>query len=213
MTAHGFSTGEYRILAIEVEGGQGQSTRLYRLNDPVRREPVELRFGEPFRLRVQYECMLPQVPDVSCGVAAAFTRADTMEHACYFNTNYPHSDEELQHYDQAEFRKYRGRSGVVEGTIQNLQMRPGDYLLTVGILPNAPSPHEFYELHYLQYRLSVSGVDFPGAFYGNVKFEHTLHADLEPEWVHEGTQFLRSRGVNDAETVMRELYAIMTRRS
>ena len=53
----------------------------------------------------------------------------------YLNTNYPHSDEEMKRYDEAEFRKYRGRKGVIEEHIHRLQVKPADYLLTVGLLP------------------------------------------------------------------------------
>lgn len=110
-------------------------------------------------------------PDVSCGVAAALTLRETMVAAMYFNTNYPHTDEEMKRYDEAEFRKYRGRKGVIEGHIHRLQVKPADYLLTVGLLPNSPTHHEFYELHYIQYPTTVhSKVDFPAMFYPSVAF-------------------------------------------
>lgn len=169
-----FAADEYRIRMIQLENGKREIATLYRAQGQESVAAVPLDFNAAFRLRVYYECLLPQVPDYSCGVAAAFTLAETIEHVMYFNTNYAHSDQELQHYDLAEFRKYRGRAGVVEGFIPNLQVRPGDYLLTVGIVPNQPGLHEFYELHFMQYPVHVraNGDQFPALHYPNVKFKH-----------------------------------------
>lgn len=149
-----FETDKYRISHIEMLDGGGCDTRVF-------------KFGEPFRLRVGYECLMPELPESSCGVAAAFTRVDDLEPIMYFNTNYPHSDREMQTYDKHEFRRYRGRQGVIEAAIDFLQVKPGDYYVTVGILPNEPSHHEFYELRYLHYTISVlpNGFPEPSAFY------------------------------------------------
>jgi hypothetical protein len=170
----GFSTHEYRICSIRAVDGKGRTTTLFSIGAVPRRELTLLRFGESFRLQVDYECLMAELPDVSCGVAAAFTRTGDMQHIMYFNTNYPHSDEEMQYYCKQEFRQYIGRRGTVEAYIHRLQLKPDQYLLTVGILPNRPTPHEFYELHYLEYRIAVlsDGPDIPAAFYPNVKFRY-----------------------------------------
>lgn len=170
----GFSTHEYRIRSIRVIDGNGFSTPLFNIGAARRTERTYLRFGQPFRLQVDYECVLPQLPDASCGVAAAFTRSSDMEHVMYFNTNYPHSDQEMQNYYGQEFRKYIGPRGMAEAYFARLQIRPDEYLLTVGIVPNLPSDHEFYELHYLQYPITVlsDGPGIPAAFYPNVNFKY-----------------------------------------
>ena len=60
---------------------------------------------------------------------------------------------------------------MIEGHIRRLQVKPGDYLLIVGLLPNSPTHHRFYELHYIQYPITVvSKVDFPAMFYPDVAF-------------------------------------------
>src|SRR4051794_4159968 len=102
--AEHFNSGEYRIINIELEDGLGSVTNLYAFPQHKRAQPTVLRFGEPFRLRVKYECMLPDLPDTSCGVAAALTLAGRVEHVMYFNTNYPHSDAEITQYSDADFR-------------------------------------------------------------------------------------------------------------
>jgi hypothetical protein len=179
-----FASGEYRISAIEIEDGRGTVTKLHQFGEPKPDDaPTILRCGEPFRLRVHYECLLAEIPDASCGVASAFTLVKTMEHIMYFNTNYPHSDDELAGYDSAEFRKYRGRRGVVEGLVHELQLKAGDYLLTVGIVPNDPGPHQFYEIHFLEYRITVqsNGKRFEGLFYPKVCVSHSpLNIDAKP---------------------------------
>jgi hypothetical protein len=168
-----FSTAEYRILSIDLVDGAGQATTIFRLGQQASRESTIFEFGKSFGLRVDYECLLPDPPVLSCGVAAAFTRMGDMEPIMYFNTNYPHSDEEIQHYDDVEFRQYIGRRGSAEAYIPRIQLRPGTYLLTVGILPNQPTHHEFYELHYLQYPITVKGQDIPAIFLPQVTFTHS----------------------------------------
>jgi hypothetical protein len=171
---HGFATGEYRICRICAITGERRATNLYAIGAAISDDRPILRFGDSFRLQVSYECLMSQLPDVSCGVAAAFTRQSDMQHAMYFNTNYPHSDEEMRTYYDYEFRKHIGRCGTVEAYFPKLQVQPGDYLLTVAILPNRPSLHEFYELHYLRYGLVVvwDGPKVPAAFHANVSFSY-----------------------------------------
>ena len=213
------STGEYQIASIELENGRHEIVTLYRLDLPAHTEPSILHFNEPLKLRVRYECLLPEVPDVSCGVAAALTIRETMEAAMYFNTNYPHSDEEIKRYDEAEFRKYRGRKGVIEGYIHRLQVKPADYLLTVGLLPNSPTHHEFYELHYLQYPITVrSRVDFPAMFYPNVAFTNTAIGtpSISSAMVRAGQDVIARHvplGVKLDERALTELYFAMKQAS
>ena len=154
-----FASGKYRITAIEMLDASDRDTRTF-------------RFGERFSLRVAYECLLPEVPEASCGVAAAFTRVEDFEQIMYFNTNYPHSDAEVLHYGDAPFRQYRGRVGIVTADIAALQVRPGRYFVSVGILPNQQSHHEFYEYHHLAYEISVlaNGFEEPCVFYPLVEW-------------------------------------------
>ena len=213
-----FASGEYRIRSIELDNGMGPVTPLYGFEGLRRREAVILHFGKPFCIRVEYECLLPELPEFSCGVACALTYEATMEQAMYFNTNYPHTDAELGSYFEAKFRKFRGRYGVVEGTIDKLQLKPADYFLSIGILANRPGPHEFYELHYLDYRIRVESdaPDFPALFYANVDF---LHGPLEeaetsvtPEMIKAGTDVIGSRlppGIEIDQRTLCDIYLAM----
>ena len=155
MDSQFFNSGEYRICTIELEDGRDHTTCLYKREVFLRSEPTELWFWEPFRIRVEYECMLPTIPESSCGVGCALTSAETKEHVMYFNTNRPHSDEELKRYHEAKFRQFRGRRGVVCGTVHRLQVKPSNYILTVAIVSNQPGDPDIYEIHYLRYPIRV----------------------------------------------------------
>jgi len=136
-----------------------------------------------------------------------------MEPIMYFNTNYPHSDEEIQHYDEVEFRQYIGRLGRVEAHIPRLQVKTGAYLLTVGILPNQATYHEFYELHYLQYPVMVNGGDIPAVFSPQVTF---THSPLETDRALSNSGDVHPRSGSAAEIitpqeVVAEIYRAMRR--
>lgn len=171
-----FVSGEYRIRKIEIENGRGEFYTLYQIDADEAAKSATLDFGDSMRVRVHYECLLAQIPEDSCGVAGALTSAETIQQVMYFNTNYAHSDDEFRAYHFAEFRSYRGRAGVVEALIPHVQIKPGAYILSIGILPNQPGPHEFYELHLMLYTINVrpKGGTFPALFYPNVRFTNRL---------------------------------------
>jgi hypothetical protein len=90
----------------------------------------------------------------------------------YFNTNYPHSDEELAVYFDKPFRKFIGRRGTLEAVIDPLQLRAGEYYVSLGILPNQPGMHEFYEYIHCHYQVKIlaNGFDEPAVFYPMVSW-------------------------------------------
>jgi len=154
-----FSTGQYRMLDIAFLDRAGRRTHTF-------------RFGETLRLVVGYECLMPELPEYSCGLAAAFRRTTDFEPVMYFNTNYPHSNEELLRYFDAPFRNYFGRTGRIEAVIDPLQLRAGEYHVSLGLLPNQPGPHEFYEFEraYCCINVLANGFDEPSVFYPIVQW-------------------------------------------
>ena len=154
-----FSTDQYRIGKILLLDKDGHQTQIFRI-------------GELMRVLVSYECLLPEPPKYSCGLAVALNRVSDFESIMYFNTNYPHSDEEMRDYFNASFRRYRGQVGKIEAIINPLQVRAGEYYLSLGILPNLPGPHEFYEYLHCHYRINVlaNGFDEPSVFYPIVQW-------------------------------------------
>lgn len=157
--ARHFSTGHYRIVKVAFLDRNGKETQAF-------------RFGESLRLRVAYECLQPELPEYSCGLAVAFNRTSDFEAVMYFNTNYPHSDEELHRYFELPFRKYVGRKGVIEAVIDPIQLKAGEYYVSFGILPNQPGHHEFYEYFHCDYyvRILPNGFDEPSVFYPAVSW-------------------------------------------
>lgn len=156
-----FSTGEYRILSVDFLDEDGRPAQIF-------------RFGRPMTLRVAYERLMEGEPEFSCGLAAAVTSLADRQAVMYLNTNYPHSDEEIAAYFEAPFRRYKGRRGVIEARIPYMQLRPGEYLVSLGILPNSPEIHQFYEYRHLAYQIAVSrnGHPEPAVFYAMVEWTH-----------------------------------------
>lgn len=149
-----FTTGEYRISRVEFLDDAGKPARIF-------------RFGRAMTIRVAYERLAPGEPEFSCGLAVGVVSSDERQAVMYLNTNYPHSDEEAERYFEAPFRQFKGRSGVVEARIPYMQLKPAAYLVSLGILPNSPDIHQFYEYHHLAYPISVvrNGHPEPSVFY------------------------------------------------
>lgn len=162
-----FSSGQYRITGLEFLDGSGRPTKSVRQNTP-------------FTIRVSYECLMRELPEQSCGLAVAFNRLADFEAVMYLNTNYPHSDEEIVDYDAAPFRRYVGRQGVIEARLKPMQLRAGQYYVSLGILPNRPGPHEFYEYRHCEHVVTVlaNGFDEPAVFYPSVSWSNGPTSDV-----------------------------------
>ena len=167
-TGH-FSTGEYRILSVDFLDENGRPAQIF-------------RFGRPMSIRVAYERLAQGEPEFSCGLAVGVVSADERQAVMYLNTNYPHSDEEAERYFDAPFRKFKGRRGVVEARIPYVQLKPGNYVVSLGILPNAPDFHQFYEYHHLAYRIAVArnGYPEPSVFYAMVDWTNERMSGSQP---------------------------------
>lgn len=154
-----FSSGEYKI-------------RRFGFLDDNDQICVSCRFGERIRFIVEYERLSEAEAEYSCGLAVAFNRASDFEAVMYFNTNYPHSDEELKQYYRSPYRQYRGNCGRVTATIDPVQLKSGEYLVSFGILPNQPGHHEFYEYHHCKLTFVVlpNGFEEPAVFYPSVQW-------------------------------------------
>ena len=156
-----YSTGAYRITRIRFLDGSGRETMIF-------------RFGEVFRLQVAYERLLQDDAEISCGLAVAFNRASDFEAVMYFNTSYPHSDQEIVDYETRPFRLYKGRQGLIEARIEPLQIKAGEYHVSLGILPNTSTHHEFFEYLHCHFQVVVlpNGFDEPSVFYPMVTWSN-----------------------------------------
>jgi ABC-type polysaccharide/polyol phosphate transport system ATPase subunit len=156
-----FLSGQYRIHEIVFLDKNGYCTNTF-------------RFGEPMRMKVSYECLTPELPEYSCGLAVAFNRTSDFEAVMYYNTNYPYADEGLNDNFGAPFRKHLGRAGELEAAIDPLQLRAGEYFVSLGILPNPPGPQHFNEYMHCHCRIKIvaNGFDEPAIFYPVVRWNN-----------------------------------------
>ena len=61
----------------------------------------------------------------------------------------------LESYAKAPHRKRPGQKGYIEARLSPLQLQPGEYLLSIGLLANIPCNWEFYEYHHFGYDITV----------------------------------------------------------
>jgi ABC-type polysaccharide/polyol phosphate transport system ATPase subunit len=163
--------------------GLGDRCSVYR-RGPVRIRRVELLdgAGRPaafFRqraamtIRVWYECDGAPPPE-TLGMAVAINQRADLLCVNQFNTHCYGSDDEVVHYREAPFRVQPGREGLIEAHIDPVQLKAGEYFLSVGLLPNIPDNWGFYEYHHLAYRFNVArdGWPFAGVFHPQVRWRH-----------------------------------------
>jgi ABC-type polysaccharide/polyol phosphate transport system ATPase subunit len=148
------SSGEYRMLDIALVDAAGRRSEAF-------------RFGEVLNVRVLYECMLPELPEYSCGVAVTFSRPGDSEAVMFFNTNHPDGNEEFSRHSEMDHRQPVGRRGVIEATIDPIQLGPGEYDVSFSLLPNQPGIHKLYESIRCLCRVTIlsNGFSEPSVFY------------------------------------------------
>lgn len=138
-------------------------------------EPVrKLRPWDTFVIRVHYECPVDGPIDETLGLAIGIQRKNDTMLVAQFSTVNPPRDEDMRNYDHAPFRRPYGRSGVIEARFENFELLAGDYLLSLGILPNMPGRAEFYEYHHQRYELVVLRGGYPSGaiFHPHVEWSH-----------------------------------------
>lgn len=155
-----FKRGPVEIERVELLNGEGRGAEA-------------LRTWDALVVRVHYRC--PQaVPVETLGMALALNRRSDLMSLCQFSTANVRKDSDHGHYHQAEFRRQAGEKGVIEARLDPLQLAEGDYLLSVGLLPNQPGATLYYEYHHLLYSFSVlrDGYPFGSVFYPMVSWRH-----------------------------------------
>lgn len=169
--------------AGETPAADATATTIYR-RGPIRIKQIDLidENGLPttifknqgaMTIRVAYSCDGP-VPNESLGMAVSINRPADITVVNQFNTHCYRSDDDIAHYHAAPHRTQPGEDGVFEARIDPVQLNAGDYLLSVGLLPNVHDQWDFYEYHHLAYRFRVvnTGWPFNGPFYPLVEWEH-----------------------------------------
>lgn len=149
------------------------------------RSSTRLTTMRPFELQVAYHCR-GEVPEESLGIALAINRLGNIEPVLQWYTQFMRPDETRATYGAAPFRGKAARRGVLELKFPYMPLRQDDYILSIGLLPNAPGNWEFYEYRHLFYPFRVMDscltVGAPVFFEpSSVKFVSTQGATVNSE--------------------------------
>jgi ABC-type polysaccharide/polyol phosphate transport system ATPase subunit len=127
----------------------------------------------PMIIRVSYYCDGPR-PEETLGMAICINRAADLTPVTQFNTHCYRTEDDILRYHEAPYRTKPSASGVMEARIAPVQFNKGDYLLSVGLLPNLHDQWSFYEYHHHAYEFKVvnSGFANGGFFYPMVDWTH-----------------------------------------
>ncbi len=109
----------------------------------------------PFTLRIAYHCK-GELPQETLGVALAINRLADLEPVLQWYTQFIRPDETRESYGAAAFRLPPSRRGVIELVFPYAPFRQGDYILSIGLLPNTPGTWEFYEYRHFFYPFHVT---------------------------------------------------------
>lgn len=145
------------------------------LSDSDGRPAAGLRTWDPIEIAVSYRCETPEQIEASLGIAMAIHRRHDNLNIAQFSTVNPVRDEELADYESATYRRPAGKSGIFRAQLDHLELLAGDYVLSLGILPNVPGTAEFQEYHHMRYLFRILRSGYPSG------------AVMQPRltWVHE----------------------------
>jgi len=162
-----FRRGPIRIRRVDFIDENGRATTVFK------------HFGS-MSIRVTYECDGP-LPKESLGMALCINKPGDLASVNQFNTHCYRTDEDIVHYHQAKFRTPPAAHGVFEAHINPMQLNEGDYLLSIGLLPNIHGQWLFYEYHHLAYPFKVvnPGHPFGGSFAPLVEWKHEAQAPAQ----------------------------------
>ncbi len=155
-----YRAGPVFIDRIELLDDRGEMTTSFRT------------FGS-MRVRVHYH-VEGEIPKETLGMALAINRKYDLFPATQCYTQNLGPDEDIKAYGKAKHRQRPARRGFIEARISPVQLQPGDYILSVGLLANVPCNWEFYEYHHFGYDIRVTNPnDYFGAIsYANVQWKH-----------------------------------------
>ncbi len=155
-----FRRGPIRIKRVDFFDETGTATSIFR------------KFGT-MTIRVHYYCDGP-LPADTLGMAMCINKAIDLTPVSQFNTHCFLNEQDILRYNDAEFRVKPSREGVFEARISPVQFNKGDYLLSVGLLPNLHDQWSFYEYHHHGYAFKIANSGFTngGFFTPLVEWHH-----------------------------------------
>jgi ABC-type polysaccharide/polyol phosphate transport system ATPase subunit len=138
------------------------------------KETNVFRTWETMCIKVKYHCE-GELPKETLGIGIGIERERDLLLMAQFNTVNPAGNETID-YEDAPFRIRPGMKGEIGCNLPNLQMLEGDYILSVGLLPNVPGVVEFYEYRHRVYRFTVipAGYASGAVYYPSVQWKHQI---------------------------------------
>jgi ABC-type polysaccharide/polyol phosphate transport system ATPase subunit len=116
---------------------------------------THLTTTRPFALKIVYYCN-NVVPEETLGIALAVNRRADLEPVFQWYSQFIRPEESPELYAKAPFRMKPSRRGAIELAFAYAPFRQGDYVLSVGLLPNVPGTWEFYEYRHFFYSFHVA---------------------------------------------------------
>jgi len=162
-----FRRGPVQIERVELFGRDDQKTSVFSV-------------GDPMTIRVWYRVEGP-LPEESLGLAFAINRQSDLLCVYQHNTHNFQDVTDASTYHEAPFRQPPGRAGYVEARIESVDLRDGEYYLSVGLLPNIPMMWSFYEYHHhgYEFRVAPNGWNFGAICRPKVNWSHEPDAESE----------------------------------
>jgi len=122
---------------------------------------ASVRTWSQIEISVAYRCPMPGAIEGSLGVAMALHRRHDNLNIAQFSTVNPVRDEELANYETAPYRRPAGHAGVFRARFSHQELLEGEYVLSLGILPNVPGTADFHEYHHMRYLFRVLRSGYP----------------------------------------------------
>ena len=134
-----------------------ESVELFDARD---RLTTRLTLLEPFTLKVHYRVDGP-LPKPTLGIALAVNSKYDLAPVAQFMTQNIRPFETRESYDKAPDRFRAVPRGTLTLAFDYVPFRKGEYILSLGLLPNEPATWEFYEYRHFYYPFSVddAGMD------------------------------------------------------
>lgn len=129
------------------------------------------RTWEDIRIEIEYVC--DEGVEDNLGVAVGIERERDLLLVAQFNSCNL-SGLEAQDAEVGAFLKRPAKTGILSVHLPQVQLMEGDYLVSIGILPNIPGHVEFYEYRHRVYRLRMipAGYASGSIYYPLVQWSH-----------------------------------------
>ena len=145
---------------------------------------TRLKLYEHALLRIKYRVDGP-LPDASLGVAISINNRLDLSSVAQFYTQNIRPFETRESYDAAPDRRKPARRGTLDLHFDYVPFRKGEYLLSIGLLPNEPATWEFYEYRHFYYPFFVedAGMDLGAPVFLDLSL---VHRPMEKETLEVG---------------------------